>query len=217
METLIKIISANKYNLKVIFFCTFTMVLLFGVFRFTYPQFMNSGWFSIGNIFQFQLGKVVIYANCFMIGILAFSGKWFSNNNGIGKIWIWAIICFCLFGLNMLALKNITSSETPPLVYKLAFCVLYPLWALSFVGFFISFAQKLMNCSTKLYKNLSENSYNMYLVHYIFPYSLPLLLSNLNIPVLIKFLLVSVSTIICSFIISKFIIKKLLKKGAYCT
>jgi surface polysaccharide O-acyltransferase-like enzyme len=209
MEALIQNISPKKYNLKIMGILTFSMVLLFAVFRFTYPEFMNSGWFSAGNIFQFQLGKLFIYAYCFIIGILAFSGKWFSDGPGIGKAWIWGIVCLCLFAFNMLVLKNITEAENPLPGYKIAFCAVYPLWAVSFAGFFVSMAHKVMNRSSKLLKALSENSYNMYLVHYVFPYSIPLLISNCNIPVLLKFLTVSVATIVFSYIISRYIVKKL--------
>jgi surface polysaccharide O-acyltransferase-like enzyme len=217
IESLVQKTLPKKYNFKIINIITFAMVLLFTIFRFTYPEFMSSGWFSVGNIFQFQLGKLFIYAYCFTIGIFAFSRKWFSDGIGIGKAWIWAIICFCLFAFNMLVLKNITELEKPLLGYKLAFCVIYPLWAISFAGFFISLAYKSMNWSSKFFKRLSENSYNMYLVHYVFPYSIPLLISNFDIPVTMKFSIVSFSTIVFSYIISRYIMKRLSGKGAYCT
>jgi hypothetical protein len=182
------------------------MILLFGIVRLAiYPEFMGSGWFSLGNILQFQLGKLVLYAGFFSLGIYAFSRKWFTGNAGFGKAWIWAIICFCLFGFNMLVLKNLKSPETAVFGYKIAFSVLYPLWTLSFLGFFVSLAYKFWNRQTKMNSNLTENSYNMYLVHYIIPFILPVFLAKLNINVLIKFGIVSIVTIIFSYIFSKYI------------
>jgi hypothetical protein len=49
----------------------------------------------------------------------------------------------------------------------------------------------------------------MYLVHYIVPFTLPLLLSNISIPVFIKFIIVSVSTLVFSYAFSAFIMKPL--------
>jgi hypothetical protein len=125
---------------KALFICSIIMIVLFGIIRFTvYPEFMDNGWFSLGNIIQFQCGKIVIYGCFFALGIRAYSEKWFAGNNGFWSPWIWVIICFCLFGLNMLVLKNLSSSEAPLLIAKIAFCILYPLWTLSFWGFFCFF------------------------------------------------------------------------------
>jgi len=186
------------------------MVILFGVARFNYPEFMGSGWFSLGNLIQFQFGKLILYACCFTLGILAFSGKWFSGF-GFGKAIVWALVCFCLFGLNMLVLKNLTSTATPALGFKLAFCALYPLWTLSFIGFFVSLAHKYWNRSTKLNKSVSNNSYNMYLVHYIVPFTLPLMLSDLAVPTLLKFFFVSVVTLVFSYAFSRFVMTPMSK------
>jgi hypothetical protein len=179
------------------------MVVLFGMIRFmVYPEFMDSGWFSLGNIIQFQCGKIVIYGCLFGLGVRAYSGKWFDGNNHFWKTRIWAIFCFCLFGLNMLALKNLSSPADPLLIAKIAFCALYPLWALSFWGLFISFGRGHWNSPTKFNTSLAKNSYNMYLVHYIVPFTLPLLLSGISIPVFIKFSIVSIVTLIFSYALS---------------
>jgi hypothetical protein len=207
-----KTIDLNRNIYKVLSICSIVIIILFGIIRFmVYPEFMDNGWFSLGNIIQFQCGKIVIYGCFFGLGIRAYSGKWFTENNDFWKLWVWAIICFCLFGLNMLALKNLSSSEEPLLIAKIAFCALYPLWVLSFWGFFVSFGYRYWNRPTELNMRLAENSYNMYLVHYIVPFTFPLLLSNFVIPVFIKFIIVSVFTLVFSYAFSTFIMKRLSK------
>jgi len=48
----------------------------------------------------------------------------------------------------------------------------------------------------------------MYLVHYIFPMTLPLLLHNLTmIPTMGKFGIVAISTVIFSYLINRFVMK----------
>ena len=205
-------IDSNRNIFKILSICSLVMIVLFGIIRFMfYPEFMDNGWFSLGNIIQFQCGKIVIYGCFFGLGIRAYSGKWFAENNGFWKPWVWAIICFCLFGLNMLVLKNLSSSEEPLLIAKLVFCALYPLWALSFWGFFVSFGYRHWNRPTELNMRLAENSYNMYLVHYIVPFIFPLILSYVSIPVFIKFIIVSIFTLVFSYAFSVFIMKPLPK------
>jgi hypothetical protein len=192
------------------------MIVLFSIVRFmVYPEFMSNGWFSLGNIVQFQFGKIVIYGCFFGLGIRAYSGRWFTGNNGFGKWWGWAIVCFCFFGLNMLVLKNLSSSENQTIIAKTAFCIFYPLWAFSFLGFFISFAYRYWNKPTKFNKKLAKNSYNMYLVHYIIPFTFPLLLSHISIPIIIKFIIVSIVTLVFSYGFSIFIMKFFQKKRQY--
>ena len=208
----IQSIDSNQNIFTILSICSIVMIGLFSIIRFmVYPEFMDSGWFSLGNIIQFQYGKIVIYGCFFGLGIRAYSGKWFTENNDFWKARVWAMICFCLFGLNMLALKHLSSSENPLLIAKIAFCTLYPLWALSFLGLFVSFGYRHWNRFTEFNVRLAENSYNMYLVHYIVPFTFPLLLSNIPIPVFIKFIIVSIFTLIFSYAFSVFIVKPLLK------
>jgi hypothetical protein len=99
----------------------------------------------------------------------------------------------------MLTLKNLSSSESPLLIAKIAFCAFYPLWTLSFLGFFISWAYKYWNRPTKFNTSLARNSYNMYLVHYVVPFLFPLMLSPISMPTFIKFLIISVVTLLFSY------------------
>jgi len=201
-------VNSKSNVLKALFFISVIIIIFFSLIRFIiYPQFMAFGWFSLGNIIQFQFSKLVIYSGFFCMGIYAFSKKWFTGNFNFGKDWLWAISCFFLFGLNMLVLKNLTSSDVPLFGFKIAFCILYPLWSLSFLGFFVSWAYKRWNRPTRFNMNLAKNSFNMYLVHYIVPFILPLLLNSLNIPVLMKFGIVSIVTIFFSYVVSRFVLK----------
>ncbi|MDR2194889.1 MAG: acyltransferase family protein [Treponema sp.] len=211
-----KTADSEKDIFKTLFISSILMIVLFGVIRFRfYSEFMGNGWFSLGNIIQFQSGKIVIYCCFFGLGVRAFSGKWFTDNKGLGKSRAWAIICFCLFGLNMIVLKNLGSSQEPVLMAKIAFCTFYPLWTLSFLGFFVSWAYRHWNRPTMVNKSMAKNSYNMYLVHYVVPFTFPLILSQLFIPTSIKFIIVSIVTLFFSYGFSIFVMRpvsKVMKK-----
>lgn len=184
-------------------------ILLFALVRFfIYPDFMGLGWFSLGNLIQFQCGKLVIYASYFGLGSYAYSRRWFTEGADFGRTWIWGLTCFLLFGANMLVLKNISTANSPSLGLRLAFAVLYPLWTLSFLGVFTAFAVRYWNRSTPLNRDFAANSYSMYLVHYIFPMTIPLLLSAWGgAHVLIKFGAVALTTVLLSYGISQYVIK----------
>jgi hypothetical protein len=92
---------------------------------------------------------------------------------------------------------------------QIALVVLYPLWTLSFLGTFTAFASRRWNHPSPLSSELAANSYNMYLVHYVFVMTLPLLLSAwVAGPLLVKFGIVALSTVLLSYGISKYVIKQ---------
>lgn len=183
-------------------------ITLFALIRFFfYTEFMSMGWFSLGNIFQFQLGKLTIYCCYFGLGVYAYSRKWFVDGADFGKAWIWGLICFCLFGLNMFILKNLTSTYAPSLILRIGFTALYPTWALAFLGFFVSLFFRHFNHSTRFNRELAKNSYNMYLIHYIFPFTLPLLIRLWDGPTIIKFGILSLFTILMSYTFSRYVLK----------
>ena len=165
-------------------------------------------WFSLGNIFQFEFAKLAFYVPCFGLGVYARSRKWFTEGCDIGRPGVWGWIVFVLLVLNMFVGRAMTRSLEPSWILQIAFLVLYPLWTLSFLGFFVSFAAKRWNASSRFNRELASNSYDMYLAHYVFVMTLPLLLSGwVGGNVLVKFGLVSITTIILSYLVSRYMIQ----------
>jgi len=165
-------------------------------------------WFSMGNIFQFELAKLAFYVPCFGLGVYARSRKWFTEGRDIGRPGVWGWIVFVLLILNMFIGRAMTRSLEPSWILQIVFLAIYPLWTLSFLGFFISFAANRWNASSRFNRELASNSYGMYLAHYVFVMTLPLLLSGwIGGNVLVKFGLVSIATIILSYLVSRYMIK----------
>ena len=83
----------------------FLTILLFALAKFfLYSDFLDKGWFSLGNIIQFQCGKLFIYGCYFGLGIYAYSRRWFAEVNGLGRSWVWGLGC-------LLAVSASTSSS----------------------------------------------------------------------------------------------------------
>jgi len=186
-------------------------VLLFALIKFTLSSPANPFdfvWRSLGNLVQFETAKLAFYAPYFGLGVYAYSRKWFTSGADFGRPWVWGLICFTLMVVNMLVGRSITRSGEPSMGLQLAFVVLYPLWTLSFLGMFTAFASRRWNNAGPLGRELAANSFNMYLVHYVFVMTLPLLLSAwVGGPVLAKFVIVALATILLSYGISKYVIK----------
>ncbi len=203
-----KNIVENKAKSFVFIVVTLLTILFFGFAKlFFYDEILGSGWYSFGGLIEFQLGKFFIYSIYFIFGVYSYNRKWFTAQSGVGKVWLWALGNFAAFGMNMLVFKILDEVTTPDLKYKLMHVVLYPIWTLTFLGLFLSIGYKYWNKKSWFNGDLSKNSYKMYLVHYIFPMTIPLVISGLEIAILLKFFIVSVVTILCSYLFSKYILK----------
>jgi hypothetical protein len=166
-------------------------------------------WFSLGNLVQFETAKLAFYVPYFGLGVYAYFSKWFTNGKDFGRPWVWGLICFSLMVLNMLVGRSMVRAAEPSVGLQWTFVLLYPLWTLSFLGAFTALASRRWNRSTSLDRELAANSYNMYLVHYVFPMTLPLLLSAwVGGPTLIKFGTVAPLTVLLSYGFSKYVVRR---------
>jgi len=166
-------------------------------------------WLSLGNLVQFETAKLAFYVPYFGLGVYAYSRKWFTSGKDFGRPWPWGLICFALMVVNMLVGRSLTRADEPSMGLQLSLLVLYPLWTLSFLGAFMAFASRRWNHPTPLGRELAANSYNMYLAHYVFVMTLPLLLSAwVGGPVLVKFGIAALVTVLLSYGISKYVVKR---------
>ena len=164
-------------------------------------------WYSLANLVQFEAAKLAFYVPYFGLGVYAYSRKWFASGKDL-RPWVWGLICLLLMVINMLVGRSMTRAAEPSIGLQMAFVVLYPLWTLSFLGAFIALASRRWNHATPLDRELAANSYNMYLVHYVFVMTLPLLLSAwIGGPALVKFGIVALSTVLLSYGISRYVIR----------
>jgi len=165
-------------------------------------------WFSLGNIFQFQMAKLAFYIPGFGLGVYAYSKRWFANGQNFGRPGVWGWIVLILMAVNLFIGRTMTRMPNPSLVLQALFLVLYPLWTLSFLGWFAAFGYRRWNKASSFNQTLASNSYNMYLVHYVFVMTLPLLLSFwVEGLVLLKFGIVAFTTIVLSYGVSRFLIR----------
>ena len=184
-------------------------VVLFALVKFLFSSLGNPSdmvWFSLGNVVQFQTAKLAFYIPYFGLGVYAYSKKWFAGGGDFGRPWMWGLICFLLMVVTMLVARSRPRTAEAFIGLQIAFVVLYPLWTLSFLGVFTAFAFRRWNQTTTIGKELSANSFNMYLVHYLFVMTLPLLLSAwTGGPALVKFGTVALSTVLLSYMLSRYV------------
>ena len=169
-------------------------------------------WVNINYIAQFQPTDLIIYIFYFGLGIYASSRNWFTNGESPGRIELWGAlsvvlsIAFLIVGENIFTNPN--SPELNPGIL-ITFAFIRSFLCLSIVFLLISITIKFLNKPNPIIKDFSKQSYNIYLIHIFVVVAIQgALISWSEGPVLVKILIVVISSLFISFLISKYVGEK---------
>ena len=172
--------------------------------------------FPVGNIFyHFQLGHFVHYSFCFLLGIIAYRGKWLDNlSDSKGKLWgIVAVITICF--LPIAVALSIASGKTPDIFLggfswqSFAFSVWESIACLSIIISLLYLFQKKCNQQGRLLKNMTHDVYTVYINHQLVITIIMAFFLHITFPTIAKFILVSLIGLPLCFILSHFVIRKI--------
>lgn len=204
------ILSTLKFLIAVgflTFFCSFIMI---GTMFLLAPELSNpEPFFSLGNVIQFRPSRLFLFIVYFGMGILTFKKKWIERGKfpGHSKTWV---ISFVILLIVYLYARNLILNGPEHLqkVFGPVFFFILNFLTISTLGLFTSLAIRYWSRPTPVNRNLSSNSYYIYLAHYIFVIVSQLILFTFpGIPGLLKFGIVSALSILCSYIVCQFLIK----------
>jgi hypothetical protein len=167
-------------------------------------------WFTLGNIVQFRVSRIFLHVAYFVLGVLTFKWKWIERGKfpGHNKTWLIAfVLVLVAYYFSYFLMMSAGTSEMEKLFGLLFwFCLNY--FTITTLGLSVSLGVRYWNRQSPFNKILAINSYNLYLSHYIFVIGFQLLLFTLpEIPVLLKFGLVSILSICCGCTVSQYLIK----------
>ncbi|MDD2336322.1 MAG: acyltransferase family protein [Geobacteraceae bacterium] len=175
------------------------------------PSFVVDGqepWVIIANLVQFQPTRLFLYVFYFPAGIYAAWKGWFANGNAVGRLRIWLPVCLGMILVFLGSFQKLSGGGTPSLSVLIVYCFARAFLCLSFLMVFISFAYRYWNYDSKVNRTFAANSYGIYLVHMPIILGLNLaLVSWLGGPVVIKFCIVTVASILLSWCLSCFVLK----------
>jgi glucan biosynthesis protein C len=165
-------------------------------------------WVTLGSLWQIQPAKVPVYLGFFlagvsierknlMPGILAFGrpGMWFISAALITVGYLTTVVETA--GIPDASLTLVIASR----FLRIFFIISVSLWLLTFF-------HRRVNMSTLFWKELSENSYNIYLIHMVPQVVIQLLFLSWPAASPVKFVSVSLLTLVVSYLFSRFLVKK---------
>jgi len=157
-------------------------------------------WTGIGP-FNAQAGRILLYLVYFLtgtaVGAIGIERSVFKTGGALAKRWCgWAAVGLTSFAVFIIMVVVVTPMERT-IVSEIAFMVCC--WAIvsGMTGFFLRFAKR----HVRIFDSLSQNSYGIYIVHYVFVSWLQFLLLGSDLAPLMKGIVVFVGTLILSWVL----------------
>jgi surface polysaccharide O-acyltransferase-like enzyme len=157
-------------------------------------------WIGIGP-FNAQAGRILLYLVYFLagtaVGATGIERNVFKTDGSLAKRWWgWAAVGLMSFAVFIIMVVVVTPMERT-IVSEIAFVVCCWAFVLGMTGFFLRLGKR----HVRIFDSLSENSYGIYIVHYVFVTWLQFLLLGSGLAPLMKGIVVFVGTLILSWVL----------------
>jgi len=193
-------------NLSILFF-TLIMALSTFIVRIWYPV---DYWMGFLGVIQTEFAHVPMYVLSFMVGIIAFRNNWLNKIPlNVGKTWleigIVSIVLFYISGY----FDVLPFAKGGLNAYSFIRSVWESLVSVSMsIGLMVLFREKI-NIGSNLSRILSVNSYSVYIIHVPVLVFLQYSLAIVALPILIKFLIITILGISFSWLTSHYVLKRI--------
>jgi hypothetical protein len=162
--------------------------------------------FSVFNVIQFQASRLPIYIVYFILGILTCRNSWFERGLFKNRT-LWNTL-FAVTGVIYLSLMNVFANSLPEEAFGFLFVLSINFFIVSTLGFALSNAKVYLDTPLLGNGEITSHAYNIYILHYIPVHLMQLaFLSFMSIPLLVKFMCVTVIGLVVSLVTSQYVLK----------
>ncbi len=203
--------KTNLLNFKISLKTGVVLTFVFGLIYSLVISFAEMrGWYHSAFL-HFQRERLLVYFLAFLLGSLCFKLKVFESNNKNGKVYILSnvMLTLSLSVFTAVALNFFFNMVDPGRNYffvsesidRILYYASVLLSMLSFLYIFIHVFRFNFNKSNRLMSELNKNSYSVYIIHMIVLGVIALILVNIPIPAMVKYLILTILTFVISNII----------------
>jgi len=165
-------------------------------------------WVTLGSLLQVQPAKVPTYLAFFLAGIYVERRKWLPGIVGIGRPAVWFGVGVLMTAAYLTAVLMTFPPAEPSAALVFAVRMLRLFFGIAVTLWSLTFFHRHLNRSTTLWRELSSNSYNVYLIHMVPQVVLQLVARSWPVAAPIKFAGVSLLTLLVSYLVSRFLVIK---------
>ena len=166
--------------------------------------------FTLGNVIQFRPSRIFLFVIYFIFGILTFKNKWIERGKFPGHLPTWTI-SFLIILIGYFYARDLMMNgpeDMKKILGPVLFWFFLNFLTISTLGLATSLSLKWWNRASPVNQNLASNSYYIFLAHYLFVIMFQLILLTISeMTGLLKFGIVSVLSILCTYIVCQFLLK----------
>jgi len=186
-------------------------------------SFLVRGWFPVGDklpIINAQLAHFPQYIAMFVLGIVAYKYQWLNSIHFKSSLmWLVFALAMIFLAIGILyyfggqaATDGATHDDIPDLlggwsVFSLIYSVWEQLTGVSLMIVVVSFFKDYLNQRTEFSQWLAENAYAVYILHLPMIVLLGLTMGLFDLPVFVKFMLLTIPSLVICFVTAHWIRK----------
>lgn len=168
----------------------------------------GSAWYTMGSLAQIQPMRMPIYLGFFLAGIFVERRGWLprlldpgSPVIRLGALVLATTIYFIAVLETIFAEHPLSAVVFSSRLLRVVLVLAVTLWALPFF-------HGRLNRTTQLWREMADNSYEIYLIHLVPQVALQWMVLSWQVPGLVKYIAVCLLTLIVSWLISRFLVRK---------
>jgi glucan biosynthesis protein C len=170
-------------------------------------------WVIFKFILNIQPVRLGLYFCYFGLGVYAWKNAWFTPNGYNPRLLPWGISAITMLFIFMAYRVTFTLGTDIPVLFKAGHALTFAAFCLTATFAFIALFQRFFDSHAYLWRRLAANSYTIYFIHRCVVIPLAYTVQNLQLNIWIKYIGVSLASVILCFLIAEYIINPILSLG----
>ena len=172
-------------------------------------QFIGSTvWVTLGSLCQIQPAKIPIYLGFFLAGIFIERRNLMPDILDITRPRAWFAASALFTAAYFTAVAKTVGVQEVSLTLVIVSQILRIFLLASVLLWLLTLFHNRVNKATTLWRELSANSYNIYLIHMVVTVVFQMMIMTLPVPSILKFGIVSLLTLLVSYLAGRFIVNR---------
>jgi len=177
--------------------------------------FASDAWVNCKFLFMIQPVRIGLYLCYFGLGMYAWKHAWFTSEGYRPRLLTWGISAIIMLFVFLAYRVTFTLGANIPVPYKAGHALVFAGFCLTAVFAFIAIFQRFADSNAYLWRRLAANSYTMYFIHQCIIIPLAYLVQKIQLNIWLKYLSVSIASVVLCFFIAEYVIGPLLTKVIY--
>lgn len=175
--------------------------------------FATDAWVTVKFIFSIQPVRIVLYFCYFGLGIYAWKNAWFTSNGYNPRLLPWGLSAIIMLFIFLAYRVTFTLGTDIPLLFKAGHALIFAAFCLTATFAFIALFQRYFDSKAYVWRRLAANSYTIYFIHRCVVIPLAYIVQNLQLNIWIKYIGVSLTSVVLCFLIAEYLMNPILSLG----